>query len=169
MALQNPWLAVLVNMVTLLIGANAGYYFGVKLLRRQSRKEDKTKKRETIESILQEVKLHKSSLEAYPQYEHVQSDEVRVQPFAVYPDSVFKNLISSGMFHLLSIELQRMLVEHYHHCDMINAFQREGTFTWTRLKEANYQISMINRYLTFLKPDEIIIALESELHSKPLS
>jgi len=162
MALQGPSSGMLVSIVVLLVGAAAGYYFGVKLLRRL-RDDGDSKKRAVVESLLRELRLHKGNLETHPRYEHIQNDEVRVQPFAVYPDDAFKGSISDDSFHQLSIELQRMLVEHYHRCDMINAFQRESDFSLQSPKEINYHITMINRYLASLKPDEVVDALLSEL------
>ena len=164
MALQGPSSGMLVRIVVLLVGAIAGYYFGVKLLRRL-RGDGYSKKRAVVESLLSELRLHKGNLETHPRYEHIQNDEVRVQPFAVYPDDAFKGLISDGSFHHLSMELQRMLVEHYHRCDMINAFQRESDFSLQSPKEINYHITMINRYLASLKPEEVVSALENELGS----
>ena len=162
MALQVPSLGVLVNIVVLLVGAIAGYYFGVKLLRRL-REDGDSGRRAVVESLLSELRLHKGNLETHPRYELIQNDEVRVQSFAVYPDDAFKGSISDDSFHHLSMELQRMLVGHYHRCDMINAFQRESDFTLQSPKEVNYHITMINRYLASLKPDEVVYALLSEL------
>jgi len=163
MALQGPSSGMLVSIVVLLVGAIAGYYFGVKLLRRRLREDGDSGKRAVIESLLGELRLHKGNLEVHPGYELIQNDEVRVQSFAIYPDDAFKASISDDSFHQLSIELQRMLVEHYHRCDMINAFQRESDFALQSPKEINYHITMINRYLASLKPDEVVDALLSEL------
>jgi len=162
MALQGPSSGMLVSIVVLLVGAIAGYYFGVKLLRRL-REDGDSKKRAVVKSLLRELRLHKGNLETHPRYEHIQNDEVRMQPFAVYPDDAFKASISDDSFHQLSIELQKMLVEHYHRCDMINAFQRESDFSLQSPKEINYHLTMINRYLASLKPDEVVDALLSEL------
>jgi len=165
MALQVPSLGTLVNIVVLLVGAIAGYYFGVKLLRRRLREDGDSRKRAVVESLMRELRLHQGNLEVHPRYEHIQNDEVRVQSFAVYPDDAFKVSIGDGSFHHLSMELQRMLVEHYHRCDMINAFQRESDFRLQSPKEVNYHITMINRYLASLKPDEVVDALLSEMES----
>ncbi len=163
--MQVPSLGVLVNTAVLLVGAMAGYYFGVKLLRRRMVDDDDSRKRAVVESLLHELRLHKGNLESRPRYELIQDDEMRVQSFAVYHDDAFKGSISDGSFHHLSMELQRMLVEHYHRCDMINAFQRESDFSLQSPKEINYHITMINRYLASLKPEDIIGALEGELES----
>ena len=164
MALQGPSSGMLVSIVVLLVGAAAGYYFGVKLLRRL-RDDGDSKKRAVVESLLRELRLHKGNLETHPRYELIKNDEVRVQSFAVYPDDAFKGSISDDSFHHLSMELQRMLVEHYHRCDMINAFQRESDFALQSPKEVNYHITMINRYLASLKPEEVVSALDNELGS----
>ncbi len=163
MALLGPSLGTLVNIVVLLVGAAAGYYFGVKLLRKRLQEDGDSRKCAVVESLLSELRLHKGNLETHPRYELIQNDEVRVQSFAVYPDDTFKASISDDSFHQLSIELQRMLIEHYHRCDMINAFQRESNFSLQSPKEINYHITMINRYLASLKPDEVVDALLSEL------
>lgn len=165
MALQGPSWGTLVNIVVLLVGAIAGYYFGVKLLRRRLREDGDSRKREVVDSLMRELRLHKANLESHPRYELIKDDEVRVQSFAVYPDDAFKGQIGDGSFHHLSMEIQRMLVEHYHRCDMINAFQRESDFALQSPKEVNYHITMINRYLASLKPEEVIGALENELGS----
>ncbi len=165
MALQGPSSGTLVSIVVLLVGAIAGYYFGVKLLRRRLRDDGDYRKRAVVESLLRELRLNKGNLETHPGYELIENDEVRVQSFAVYPDEAFKGSISDDSFHHLSMELQRMLVEHYHRCDMINAFQRESDFALQSPKEVNYHITMINRYLASLKPEEVIGALENELGS----
>jgi len=164
MAPQDPLLDILRSLAVLSVGTVAGYFFGARLFRIRLREDEDAKKLEMIESIMLELERHESSLEAHPKYEYVHPDEVRAQSFAVYPDDAFKGSIKSGFFRLLSMELQRMLVEHYHNCDMINAFQREGISTMGQ-KEADYHISMINRYLGLLRTDEIIIALERELES----
>jgi len=161
---QDPLLDILRNVAVLSVGTVAGYFFGVRLFRIRLREDEDAKKREMIESIMLELERHESSLEAHPKYEYVHPDEARAQSFAVYRDDAFKGSIKSGYFRLLSMELQRMLVEHYHYCDMINTFQREGISTMGQ-KEANYHISMINRYLGLLRTDGIIIALERELES----
>lgn len=164
MAPQDPLLELLSNLAVLSVGTIAGYFVGVRLFKMKLREDEDAKKREMIESIMLELKRHESSLEAHPKYEYVHPDEMRVQYFAVYRDDAFKGSIRSGYFRLLSMEVQRMLVEHYHYCDMINAFQREGISTLGQ-KEADYHISMINRYLGLLRTDEIMIALEKELES----
>ena len=164
MAPQDPLLDILRNLAVLSVGTVAGYFFGVRLFRIRLREDEDAKKREMIESIILELECHESSLEAHPKYEYVHPDEVRARSFAVYRDDAFKGSIKSGYFRLLSMELQRMLVEHYHYCDMINTFQREGISTMDQ-KEANYHISTINRYLGLLRTNGIIIALERELES----
>ncbi len=164
MAPQDPLLDILRSLAVLSVGTVAGYFLGVRLFRIRLREDEDAKKREMIESIILELERHESSLEVHPKYEYVHPDEGRAQSFAVYRDDAFQGSIKSGFFRLLSMELQRMLVEHYHYCDMINTFQREGISTLGQ-KEANYHISMINRYLGLLRTDEIIIALERELES----
>jgi len=49
MALQGPSSGMLVSIVVLLVGAAAGYYFGVKLLRRL-REDGDSKKRAVVKS-----------------------------------------------------------------------------------------------------------------------
>lgn len=163
MALEGPSAGTLVNIVVLLVGAAAGYYLGVQLLRRRLREDGDSRRRQVVDSLMRELRRHKDNLETHPRYESIQNDELRVQTFAVYTDDAFKASIGDGSFHHLSMELQRVLVDHYHRCDMINAFQREINFSLQSPKEINYHITMINRYLASLRPDEVMDALGRDL------
>lgn len=162
--------AILSNFLPELLGAGAGAYFGYRYGIRQERQmrieEEIELKRETIESLLEEMERNSVILgdESVLQFHRTPSTQV---PFKVQPltTSSYESAVASGRFSLISPINQIALSEYYEECRRI---MRRISLVESTFRISNEEIQIYCKQINEIgKPlHDFIIEVQGHLKSE---